>query len=51
VVTAGLSGFSLLGVGGLLALPLFALPAILAGAPASPGPVYTALLGTAGLVL
>ncbi len=43
--------FSLLGVGGLLALPLFALPAILAGAPVSPGLVHTALLGIAGFVL
>jgi uncharacterized protein (TIRG00374 family) len=44
----GLTAFSLLGVGGLLALPLFALPAILAGVPASPGLVHTALLGIAG---
>jgi len=44
----GLTAFSLLGVGGLLALPLLALPAILAGAPASPGLVHTALLGIAG---
>ena len=47
----GLTAFSLLGVGGLLALPLFALPAILAGAPVSPGLVHTALLGMAGFVL
>src|SRR5208282_91814 len=47
----GLTAFSLLGVGGLLALPLFALPAILAGAPVSPGLVHTALLGIAGFVL
>ena len=32
----GLTAFSLLGVGGLLALPLFALPAILAGMPGQP---------------
>jgi uncharacterized protein (TIRG00374 family) len=44
----GLTTFSLLGIGGLLALPVFALPAILAGAPASPGLVHTALLGVAG---
>jgi uncharacterized protein (TIRG00374 family) len=44
----GLTAFSLLGVGGLLALPVFALPAILAGAPASPGLVHTAWLGVAG---
>ena len=47
----GLTAFSLLGVGGLLALPIFALPAILAGAPVSPGLVHTALLGIAGFVL
>ena len=47
----GLTAFSLLEVGGLLVLPLFALPAILAGAPASPGLVHTALLGLAGFVL
>ena len=46
----GLTAFSLLGIGGLLALPVFALPAILAGAPASPGLVHTALLGVAGFV-
>ena len=44
----GLTTFSLLGIGGLLALPIFALPAILAGAPVSPGLVHTALLGIAG---
>jgi hypothetical protein len=38
----GLTTFSLLGVGGLLALPLFALPAILAGVPVSRGLVHTA---------
>ena len=47
----GLTAFSLLGVGGLLALPILALPAILAGAPASPGLAHTALLGIAGFVL
>ena len=46
-----LTTFSLLGVGGLLALPLLALPAILAGAPVSPGLTHTALLGIAGFVL
>ena len=44
----GLTAFSLLGIGGLLALPFFALPAILVGVPASPGLVHTALLGVAG---
>ena len=33
----GLAAFSLLGVGGLLALPAFALPVILIGAPGQPG--------------
>ena len=47
----GLTTFSLLGIGGLLALPVFSLPAILAGAPVSPGLVQTALLGLAGFVL
>jgi len=47
----GLTAFSLLGVGGLLALPLFVLPTILAGAPVSRGLVHTALLGVAGFVL
>jgi len=47
----GLTAFSLLGVGGLLALPVLALPAILAGAPTSPGLIHTALLGIAGFVL
>jgi len=47
----GLTAFSLLGVGGLLALPIFALPAILGGAPASPGLIHTALLGLAGFAL
>ena len=47
----GLTAFSLLGIGGLLALPIFALPAILASAPASPGLIHTALIGIAGFVL
>jgi uncharacterized protein (TIRG00374 family) len=47
----GLTAFSLLGVGGLLALPLLALPAILGGAAVSPGLVHTALLGLAGFAL
>ena len=47
----GLTAFSLLGVGGLLALPLFALPTILAGAPVSRGLVHTALLGIGGFVV
>ena len=47
----GLTAFSLLGVGGLLALPIFALPAMLAGAPISPGLIHSALLGIAAFVL
>jgi uncharacterized protein (TIRG00374 family) len=47
----GLTAFSLLGIGGLLALPLFVLPTILAGAPVSRGLVHTALLGIAGFAL
>src|SRR5512142_1724620 len=46
----GLAAFSLLGVGGLLALPLFALPVILIGAPVSRGLEHAALLGAAGFV-
>ena len=44
----GLTAFSLLGIGGLLALPIFALPAMLAGVPVSPGLVHTAMVGVAG---
>jgi uncharacterized protein (TIRG00374 family) len=47
----GLTAFSLLGIGGLLGLPLFVLPTILAGAPVSRGLVHTALLGIAGFGL
>jgi uncharacterized protein (TIRG00374 family) len=47
----GLTTFSLLGIGGLLAVPVFALPAILAGVPVSRGLVHTALLGLGGFVL
>jgi uncharacterized protein (TIRG00374 family) len=46
----GLAAFSFLGVGGLLALPVFALPVILLGAPVNRGLVSTALLGAAGFV-
>ncbi len=45
---AGLTAFSLLNVGALLGLPILALPAMLAGAPASPGLVHTAFVGVAG---
>jgi uncharacterized protein (TIRG00374 family) len=47
----GLTAFSLIGIGGLLALPILALPAMLAGAPVSPGLAHTALLGIAGFAL
>ena len=47
----GLTAFSLLEVGGLLALPVFALPAIVAGVPVSRGLVHAALLGIAAFVL
>jgi uncharacterized protein (TIRG00374 family) len=47
----GLTTFSLIGIGGLLALPIFALPAILAGAPVSRGLFNTAMLGIVGFVL
>ena len=48
---AGLTAFSLLNVGALLGLPILALPAMLAGAPASPGLVHTAFVGLAGFCL
>ena len=47
----GLTAFSLLGVGGLLALPIFTLPAILFGAPVSSGLAHTALIGIGGFFL
>jgi len=47
----GLAAFSLLGVGGLLALPVFALPVILFGAPTSRGLVNAAILGAVGFVV
>ena len=46
----GLAAFSLLGVGGLLALPVFALPIILIGAPVNRGLENAALLGAVGFV-
>jgi uncharacterized protein (TIRG00374 family) len=47
----GLTTFSLLGVGGQLVLPVFVLPAIVAGVPVSRGLVHSALLGLALFVL
>jgi uncharacterized protein (TIRG00374 family) len=48
---AGMSASSLLGIGGLFALPVFALPAIVGGSDVSPGLVHTALLGLVVFVL
>jgi len=47
----GLLAFSLLGIGGLLALPLFSLPAILFGAPVRSGLAEAAYIGIGGFVL
>jgi hypothetical protein len=47
----GLAAFSLLGVGGLLALPAFALPVILLGTPTSRGLVNAAVLGAVAFVV
>ena len=48
---AGLTAFSLLGIGGLLALPIFVLPAIIAGTPIANGLLHAALLGLVAFVL
>jgi hypothetical protein len=47
----GLTAFSLLGIGGLLLLPIFVLPAILAGTPINNSLEHAALLGLAAFVL
>jgi uncharacterized protein (TIRG00374 family) len=47
----GLAAFSLLGVGGLFALPVVALPVILAGSPIAPSLYGAAILGSIGFVL
>lgn len=47
----GLTAFSLLGVAGLLALPVFALPAILFGTPINHNLFDAALLGIVGFIL
>lgn len=44
----GLTAFSLLGVAGLFALPILAMPAILFGAPVDHGLVEAAVVGTVG---
>lgn len=48
---SGLAAYSLIQIDGLLALPVFSLPAIIAGAPVGRGLVNTALVGAAGFVL
>ena len=48
---SGLTAFSLIQIGGLLALPIFTLPAMVAGTPVGRGLVNTALVGAAGFVL
>lgn len=47
----GLTAFSLLGIGGLFALPLFALPVILAGSPISRGLYNAVILGSVGFAI
>jgi hypothetical protein len=47
----GLTAFSLLNIAGLLGLPIFVLPAILAGTPIARGLLTTALLGLGAFVL
>ena len=47
----GLTAFSLLGIGALLGLPIFVLPAILAGTPIASGLEHAALLGLGAFVL
>jgi uncharacterized protein (TIRG00374 family) len=42
---SGLAATSLLSIGGLLAFPIFSLPAILGGVPVSPGLGHAAMLG------
>ena len=48
---AGLTAFSLLGIGGLLALPIIVQPAIFAGTPNPNGLQHAALLGLVAFVL
>ncbi len=47
----GLTAFSFLGIGGLLALPVFVLPVVLFGSPVSRGLVDAAIIGAIGFVL
>jgi uncharacterized membrane protein YbhN (UPF0104 family) len=48
---SGLTAISLLNLGDLLALPLFALPALLAGIAVKPGLLHAAEIGAGGFVL
>ena len=48
---AGLGAVALLGIGGLLALPVLTLPAVLGGASVQPDLLHTALLGLLGFIL
>ena len=48
---SGLTAFSFLGIGGLLALPVFVLPAVLFGAPVASGLTDAAWVGVVGFVL
>lgn len=48
---AGLTAFSFLGIGGLLALPFFVLPVVLFGAPVAPGLSDAAIIGAVGFVV
>ncbi len=47
----GLTAFSFLGIAGLLALPVFVLPAVLFGSPVSRGLVDAAIIGAIGFFL
>ena len=47
----GLTAFSFLGIGGLLALPVFVLPAVLFGAPVNRSLVDAAIIGAIGFFL
>jgi len=48
---SGLTAFSFLGIGGLLALPVFVLPVVLFGAPVASDLTHAAWVGVAGFVL
>ena len=48
---SGLTAFSFLGIGGLLALPVFVLPVVIFGSPVASGLAHAAWLGAIGFVL